>query len=261
MIPKNELPTYQQLFMEVFSEDPLFCERIFAHRLDTVFDKRENGKIVSFLYAIPFLAKVEGRICRAMYVYGVGTVKDARGKGYMKEVFQKMEACFGDRVDFYYLVPASESLFSLYETIGYKKGFYLKKELLFPERNPDLTYEIREAPLEYHTDYLSYLEQFDTAVFRTERDNRFYLSEGTYLKIGESGFFLFKDGDTALVREMFLQNDIDLRCFLDYLSQKGFSKMIVTTPEKKTPYAMVKPIAAFLQDVDFSKGYTNLNFD
>ncbi|MBO5409490.1 MAG: GNAT family N-acetyltransferase [Clostridia bacterium] len=261
MIPKHELSTYKQLFREVFSESLEFCDKIFSHRLDTVFDKRENGSIVSFLYAIPFAAKVKGRPCRAIYVYGVGTVPEARGKGYMKEVFQKMEAFYNDTVDFYYLVPASESLFSLYETLGYKTGFYLKKELLFSKRNPDLAYDIKEAPEEFHKDYLAYLEQFDTAIIRTEEDNRFYLSEGNYYKIGNSGFLLLKENNTLYLREMFLDKEAELDCFLDFLAQKGTDSVILTRPEAKTPYAMVKPVSPFVKNADFSIGYTNLNFD
>ncbi len=261
MIPKKELATYKRLFREVFFESPEFCDKIFSHRLDTVFDKRENGEIVSFLYAIPFSGKIAGQACRAVYVYGVGTVPNARGKGYMKEVFQKMEAFFQDSVDFYYLVPASESLFSLYETIGYKTGFYLKKELLFSKKNPELSYQITEAPEEFHKDYLSYMEQFDTAVIRTEADSRFYLSEGTYYKIGNSGFFLVRERNTLYLRELFLQNEKDLECFLDFLANQNEESVIVTRAEPKTPYAMVKPVSSLAKTANFAKGYTNLNFD
>ena len=260
MIAKQDKPIYKRLFQEIFSESPSFCDRIFNHRLDTVFDIREGDRIQSFLYAIPFFAKVEGEVFRAVYVYGVGTVKEARGKGYMKEVFKKMEAFYKDSIDFYYLVPASESLFSLYETIGYKTGFYLKKELLFPKKC-ELPYEISPAPDAFHSDYLRYLDRFPTAVYRSQADNDFYLGEGTYYKIRQSGFFLEKDKDTAMIREAFIEDEKDLECFLDFLYQKGFSKAILTLPEKKTPYAMVKTVSPRLQGVDFSKGYTNLNFD
>ena len=86
---------YQALFQQIFQEDTAFCDKIFSHKLDLVFDKKEDGKIASFLFAIPFSAKVKGKEYRAVYVYGVGTVPEARGKGYMKEVFFKMEEFFG----------------------------------------------------------------------------------------------------------------------------------------------------------------------
>ncbi len=261
MIPKEDRATYERLFCQVFSEDPLFCERIFQKKLRQVFDVREHGEIVSFLYAIPFLAKVKNKPCHAVYVYGVGTVPQARGKGYMKETFRKLEAFYGDTIDFYYLVPASESLFSLYETIGYRTGFYLKKEMLFPKVNPNLSYEITESPQTFHEDYLSYVETFETAVIRSEEDNAFLLEDGNYHKIGESGFFWVKEDDTAHIREAYLASPYHLDCFLDFLAKKGFSKAILTTAEKKTPYAMVKTLNPNLLESDFSNGYTNLNFD
>ena len=261
MTANRDRRTYEQLFCRIFSEDPVFCERIFQKKLRQVFDVREGTEIVSFLYAIPFFAKVNNQLCRAIYVYGVGTVPEARGKGYMKETFRKMEEYYGDSIDFYYLVPASESLFSLYETIGYRTGFYLKKEMLFPEKNPCLSYEIKESAETFHQDYLSYVEGFDTAILRSAEDNAFLLEDGHYHKIGDSGFFWIKEGDTAHIREAFLKDSVHLECFLDFLAQKGMQKAILTTPKKQTPYAMVKPVNPALSDADFSNGYTNLNFD
>lgn len=261
MIPKEELSTYKELFREIFSEDPSFCDRIFSAKLDCVFDVREQGEIVSFLYAIPFFAKAENMPCRAVYVYGVGTVPHARGKGYMKEVFQKMEAHFGNSVDFYYLVPAEPSLFSLYEKIGYQAGFSLTNTMLFPEKKEHLSYEIKETPEEFHNDYLSYIAQIPTAVIRSEEDNAFALSDGHYHKIGQSGFFWVTHRDTVKIREAYVKTPKDLECFLDFLAQKGFEKAILTQPGTHTPYAMVKVVNPNLKNVDFSKGYTNLNFD
>ena len=261
MIENKDRRTYEQLFCRIFSEEPGFCRRIFEKKLRKVFDVRKNGKIVSFLYAIPFFAKVENQLYNCIYVYGVGTLPEARGKGYMKEAFRKMEAYYGDSIDFYYLVPASESLFSLYETIGYRTGFYLKKEMLFPKENPNLSYEIKESAQTFHEDYLSYVENFSTAVLRREEDNAFLLEDGNYHKIGDSGFFWVPEGDTVHIREAYLKDASHLECFLDFLAQKGFQKAILTTPEKKTPYAMVKIVNQKLAGVDFSNGYTNLNFD
>lgn len=261
MISKQELPVYKQLFCRIFSEDPAFCDRIFAHRLEQVFDKRKNGEIVSFLYAIPFAARVGGAAYRAMYVYGVGTVEEERGQGYMKEVFRSMEAHYGKSVDFYYLVPAGEHLFPLYESIGYRVGFYLKKELIFPKKNASLTYEIREAKEEFHPDYLGWVSSFHTAILRTEADSAFFLDGGTYSKIGESGFFWEVCRGTVHLREMYFQTPHTLACFLDFLAKKGYDAVIATLPKKQTPYAMVKPVHPALLRADFSCGYTNLNFD
>lgn len=261
MIENKDRAIYERLFCQIFSEDPVFCRRIFETKLRRVFDVRENGEIISFLYAIPFLAKVQNQLCNCIYVYGVGTLPQARGKGYMKEAFRKMEAFYGDSIDFYYLVPASESLFSLYETIGYRIGFYLKKEMLFPKKNPLLSYEIKESSKTFHQDYLSYTERFATAILRSEEDNAFLLEDGNYHKIGDSGFFWVKEGDTVHIREAYLKASVHLECFLDFLAEQGFQKAILTTPQKKTPYAMVKTVNPKLTDFDFSNGHTNLNFD
>ena len=255
---------YQPLFQQIFSEDLQFCERIFAHRLDKVFDKREGDKIASFLFAIPFTARVLGKEYKAVYVYGVATVPEFRGKGYMKEIFQMMEDFFGNDIDFYYLVPANETLFPMYEKLGYKTAFYLKKEMLFLRKNPSLEYEICEAPESFHTDYLSWTNSFDTVILRNEEDSSFYLSQGKYYKIKNSGFYVESsdsDRQTAHIRESYFPTEQTKACLLDFLAKKGFLKAIFTTPEEKTPYAMVKIINPELRIEDFQNGYTNLNFD
>ena len=264
MLPKKDLQLYQPLFQKIFSEDSAFCDRIFSHRLDLVFDKREDGKIQSFLFAIPFTARVFQKEHKAVYVYGVATLPEARGKGYMKEVFKKMEDFFEKEIDFYYLVPANETLFSMYEKLGYQTAFYLKKEMLFPEKNPSLEYKIKEAPNSFHTDYIKWTQSFDTVVLRREEDTAFYLSQGKYYKIEESGFYVeFSDSDptTAHIRESYFENEHTTACMLDFLAKKGYTKAIFTTPQPKTPYGMVKIINSEIKLADFKNGYTNLNFD
>lgn len=264
MLPNREIHQYKALFQGIFKEDSAFCDRIFSHRLDTVFDKREGDNIASFLFAIPFTARFLDREYTSVYVYGVGTVPEFRGKGYMKEVFLKMEDFFGNDIDFYYLVPANETLFPMYEKLGYQTAFYLKKEMYFPKKNDALEYEIKEAPQEFHTDYVKWIDSFDTVILRTEADSSFYLSQGKYYKIKHSGFYVESsdsDPTTAHVRESYFGTEHTKACLLDFLAKQGFLKAIFTSPEQKTPYAMVKIVNPLLKMADFKNGYTNLNFD
>ena len=264
MSETNDILEYKPLFQQIFAEDDAFCDRIFSHRLETVFDKRDGKNIAGFLFAVPFIARIFGKEYQAVYVYGVATLPEYRGKGCMKEIFLKMEEFFGKEIDFYYLVPASESLFSMYEKLGYETAFYLKKEMLFPEKNPSLDYEIKETPEAFHTDYIRWTNSFDTVILRREEDTAFYLTQGKYYKIKESGFYVeVSDSDpaTAHIRESYFANEYTKACLLDFLSKKGFRKAIFTTPEPKTPYAMVKIKNSSLTMADFKNGYTNLNFD
>lgn len=264
MAEKKDVLAYKPLFQQIFSEDLQFCDRIFSHRLNLVFDKRDGDEIASFLFAIPFTARFFDKEYSSVYVYGVGTVPEFRGKGYMKDIFIKMEEFFGKEIDFYYLVPASENLFPMYEKLGYQTAFYLKKEMLFSEKNPSLEYEIYEAPEAFHTDYISWTNSFDTVILRQEDDSAFYLSQGKYYKIKNSGFYVESsdsDRQTAHIREAYFATEHTKACLLDFLAKQGYSKAIFTTSEPKTPYAMVKIVNSSLKMADFQNGYTNLNFD
>ena len=69
------------------------------------------------------------------------------------------------------------------------------------------------------------------------------------------------DRKTAHIRESYFKTEQTLECLLDFLAKNGYTKAILTTPEPKTPYAMVKIVNSLLTIEDFENGYTNLNFD
>lgn len=81
-----------------------------------------NGMVVSMITMIPAVLNIRGKqYCQGGYLYAIATHPDFRGQGCMK----KLEAFVSGKAkernfQFLFLVPASDSLFRMYEKIGYQ---------------------------------------------------------------------------------------------------------------------------------------------
>lgn len=252
---KSHETELKELFLEVFSENSSFVELIFS---DILFDSdcfaiKENNRIASFLYAIKKDVKIENEIKNCIYIYGVGTHKDYRKKGYMRMLLDEAYEYYKDKnIEFLYLVPANESLFNMYEKLGYKTSFYLQKKTV--ELNNPCDALVSEG--DYYKDYKEFSKKADNIILMSENDIETTLKYTTYCKINKSGFLWEKGRDTAYIRECFLDNENDLKSFLKYLAKDY--KTAIITQKGKAPYAMLKPYRNF----SFKKTcYTNMNFD
>lgn len=104
--------------------------------------KKENAlvafydlKPVGMLFMLPCKLKINDREYKGNYLYAVCTKPDYRNKGIMRQL--ELGAQFvakALKLDFLCLVPATPSLFKMYEKLDYKSTFYLghKKAMVFP---------------------------------------------------------------------------------------------------------------------------------
>lgn len=263
-VEKKDYIELKKLFCEVFLEDEKFVDIMFENKFttDNIFVIRENDEIVCATYGIYFDCKVGDIYGKCVYIYGVGTKKTHRGKGYVKKIFEHIYEYYKEKgVLFLYLVPSNASLFNMYEKFGYKTAFYLDK----------VEHELGESTKNYlvpqsgnfHNDYLNFIKQFDNVVIRSELDNKLILAECIYEKINDSGFLYYIKDKTAIIRECFIYTKWDLEAFLGHLANKSLHKAIITKYEKsKTPYAMACILSNSISIDSFSENsYTNMNFD
>lgn len=112
-----------KLWQEAFGDDEEFiCD--FLEKIDykkNLLVFLDNGEVVSMATILPVFCKsVKGR-----YVYAVATAKSHRGKGLCKAVMNRIDEVIKSQGEgFAILVPASESLFSFYEKLGYYDTIY-----------------------------------------------------------------------------------------------------------------------------------------
>ncbi len=125
--PSGEhIPALKRLWASAFKDEEEVIDSFFENtqeNTNTICAFCE-GQPVSMLFAVESEILCRGKHHSAYYVYAVCTHPDHRGKCLMKKTMSFLEAVARDRgVSYLYLVPAEESLFPLYGTLGYQTAF------------------------------------------------------------------------------------------------------------------------------------------
>lgn len=89
----------------------------------------ESGAIVSSLLLLPYSMTFYGRVPGVAYIYGAGTLRKYRARGYMSKLMREALREAADRGDtFVTLIPARESLEAYYAKFGFSTVFYARPE-------------------------------------------------------------------------------------------------------------------------------------
>ena len=114
---KEDIPEICRLWREAFHEEPTLpsCDCFVAE---------QDGNIAGMLFAMPQKLKIK-QLHKAVYFYAIATLKAYQGRGICRNLMAYAE----NRIDAdcCMLVPASESLFGFYGTLGYETAFYRNK--------------------------------------------------------------------------------------------------------------------------------------
>lgn len=150
---RTMLPHLKEIWKECFGDEDSYINFFFLHQLESYSVKSEeiymeSKKVyenqlvymdddfpVSMLTMIPgLLAMPEGNK-KIYYIYGVATKKVYRGRGYAAALLeQAFDIAQKDQAALV-LVPASESLYTYYQRLGFKTAFYEKRlTLRLPEK-------------------------------------------------------------------------------------------------------------------------------
>ncbi|MBP3634037.1 MAG: GNAT family N-acetyltransferase [Oscillospiraceae bacterium] len=110
---QQDIPQIISLWQTVFGETPILPPGL-------CFVAELEGRIVSMLHALPQTLLAD-RAHKAYYLYAIGTDPNYRGQGICRQLMAFAERALD--ADCLVLVPAQESLFGFYETMGYKTAF------------------------------------------------------------------------------------------------------------------------------------------
>lgn len=175
--PSSEhIPALKSLWATVFKDGEQVIDSFFENtqeNINTICAFCE-GKPVSMLFAVESEILCRGESYSACYVYAVCTHPDHRGKGLMKKTMSFLETVARDRgASYLYLVPAEESLFSLYGTLGYQTAFFYDEIVVNAPQTP------AESIFSFGVDYDFY------------RSLRLKENEAPIVILGEKGFKSF----------------------------------------------------------------------
>lgn len=114
-----------KLWRDTFHDSNEYIEMFFSSYFNEEYVEyaEENGRLLSMLIGVPYSFSNGIEEFKAVYLCGLATVKDCRGRGIMKELMRRFELRMRDRgVALSFLIPANDSLRVYYNGMGYANG-------------------------------------------------------------------------------------------------------------------------------------------
>lgn len=179
-------------------------------------------QVINAMYLLESEVFLKGVKYSALYVYGVCTHPEYRGKGLMKTAFKYLDKLVVlKNIDYLFLVPATDSLFEMYASLGYKVGFtYEKSEVCYDEvfstdgHTESFTYDkYLQLRKKYCSDASGY------ATLKQNAFNSFYYPVGEELNVicNNNGYCVFGvENKKITVYEYFCENGFKLPYSGDY---------------------------------------------
>lgn len=110
---------YIEGFHQIFGDDYEFIKKIISLSQD-VFEIYENDTFCGGLCAIELSIKTDYTIKSGIYIYGAFICESARGRGLFGKLCAHVCEFYADNFyDFIFTIPANNSLFPLYEHLGF----------------------------------------------------------------------------------------------------------------------------------------------
>ncbi len=249
---KADLPQLTKLWAKCFGDDPREINGFWSEAFDRirVYTAMEGVALTAMACVIPtHFIDEEGESHTCGYVYAVCTDPQYRGRGICKNLMDYIHKNCG--FSYTALVPAEESLFSFYESLGYKTCFYHREYTVTARKGgtlrsaaPEVYRSIRE--LQLYDNFLSYEEYLLPCagqLYRIETEDGLYCG------------CCYKKGDTLLIRELLPDSPEAASALCAYLDCRT---AVVRTMGEDKPFGMLK---ALCKGKIPTKGYLGLALD
>ncbi len=143
---QSMLPDLKAIWKECFGDEEAYIDFFFSNQMRAahtfenqqiymesshIFENQlvymESNRPVSMLTMIPGTLVLEEGNRKIYYIYGVGTTKKYRGRGYAAGLLKRAYSLAKKENAALVLVPASESLYAYYKKLGFETVFYQNK--------------------------------------------------------------------------------------------------------------------------------------
>lgn len=116
------------LWLDTFQDDPRYVDLIFDNYFDTALKEvhLDDDRLIASLLGIPYLfASADGHLLRGLYLCGLATRPQYRGRGIMSSLIEQINAqALSKGFDFTFLIPADSGLARYYAVRQYRGSFW-----------------------------------------------------------------------------------------------------------------------------------------
>ena len=252
---KEDVPSLKKLWKDVFKDTDDYIELFFSvkYKAENTFIIKEDGEIASMFFAEPNTIVAGKENLKGVYLCGLATREDKRGKGYAK-ILTEYATSFFD-ADIYFLIPANQELFSFYDGLGFKPFTYLTKVEIKKEQAE----EIPGFSNEFSYETLNgFYENSDNGLFVKREFSDFKAIYDCYknFMIFDNGYIIYYIGENILhIIEYTLPYQDACKVGSYLISQKGLLKGYILKKYGDTPFVAYK---SHLDLSDIENKYINL---
>ncbi len=244
LVTRKDFPALKKLWKTVFGDEQNVIDNFFRKTVphETAVAVFCGDKPVSSLYALECECKIGDETLRAMYIYGVSTFEEYRNQGLMRETLSFIEKYAKEKnFDVLFLVPANETLFSMYEKFGYKTSIFYENSVVQRFDNEE-NYEYE--PVDYGT-YCKYRMKSEYSLFSLKENsfNSFFGSAGNEIKcfsVKNKGYCLYEiEPEKVVVHELFGDKNVLLG---EVFKRENVNSLVLRECSKKrdVPFGMTK---------------------
>lgn len=242
----DDYDSLKKLWLSCFDDSPEVVDAFFSKTVtpENIIAAFDGRVAVGALYLIDSFVTVAGRRFNAYYIYGVCTHPRCRNKGIMTRCFEILENIVkNNQIDYIFLVPAEESLFKMYEKLGFKTGIEYSEEVIY--NKGDKNNKFTEKPMDYES-YVKLRENItvETPVITLgERGfNTFFHPVGDHVACVYNGsdYAVFEKENEAVIVHEWTGNRESVLEMVFSLSCSG--KIILRKPAEKVgiPFGMYR---------------------
>lgn len=197
----------------------------------------DKAEVVSQLFLLPEKLSLGEKEYFAYYIYAAATAESYRKQGIMGSLLEFTSALAADRkVDYLFLVPATENLFDYYEKFGFYKALYAEKTVLKLTGGEPLEIkstepsDIKKAALKRE----KLLKGVNRVVWRENEIKLFsdFLGDDGKIVFGDDFYVSYSPAENGVfVTELLCRGTYENA--LDVLKKTGENTFFVSVPEEK----------------------------
>ncbi len=244
---EKHVPDLKNLWADVFGDSQDVINNFFGKtsKNENVFCAFYGDEPVSVMYAVESNIFLQNAEYKAYYVYAVCTKKEHRGNSLMKKVFSFLESEARKRsVSYLFLVPAEESLFPLYESIGFSVAFVNKETLIKKSESKTRSFSSRNLSYEEYKTLREKYINVPQAILSESGFNSFYAPVGANMECVslDEGYALYeKENGKVIIHEFCGEKEVVLSAVFSVAEVNEMVLREQATSGGK-PYGMVKSL-------------------